>query len=90
MQSFVFDLNDKQAENSLSERLKEIKDSGEDKIKLELKNTSEKMSQNLELELDQFSKIKEIQDLPDWVIVKLLLVDKSLSGSDFKERIIGY
>ena len=90
MKSFVFDLNDKQAENLLSEKLKKIKGSGEDRIKLELKNTSDRMPQNLELDVDMFSKIKEIQDLPDWVIIKLLLVDKSLSGSDFRERSIGY
>jgi len=90
LQTFVFDLNDKQAENSLSEKLDNIKGSSKDRVTLELKNTSGKMPQKLELDLGMFSKIKEIQELPDWVIVKLLLADKSLSGSDFKERIIGY
>ena len=90
MNSFIFDLNDKQAENSLSEKLEEIKGSVEDRVTLELKNASGKMIENIELDTHLFSKIKEIQDLPDWVIIKLLLADKSLSGSDFKERFIGY
>ena len=89
MQTFVFDLNDKQAENSLSENLDKIIGSGKDRVTLKLKNTSGKMLQNLELDLDIFLKIKDIQELPDWVIVHLLLAEKSLSGSAFKERIIG-
>lgn len=90
MQSFAFDLNNKQAENSLSEKLEEIKRSSKCKIILELKNATGKMPQNLELDVDMFSKIKEIQELPDWVIIKFLLAERNLAGSDFKERIIGY
>lgn len=90
MKSFVFDLNDKQAENLLSKKLDKIKGSGEDRVTLELINVSSRMPQNLELDVEMFSRIKETQELPDWVIVKLLLADKSLSGSDFEERFIGY
>jgi hypothetical protein len=90
LKSLVFELNEKQAENLLSERLEQITGSSKERIILELKNTSGKMPQNLELDIDLFKKIKEIQELPDWVIVKLLMADKSLSRSNFKERIIGY
>ena len=90
MKSFVFELNDKQAENLLSKKLDKIKGSGEDRVTLELINVSSRMPQNLELDVEMFSRIKETQELPDWVIVKLLLADKSLSGSDFEERFIGY
>jgi len=90
LKSLVLDLNNKKAENSLSEKFEKIKDSGEIRIKLELENTSGKMPQNLDLDIDVFSKIKEIQELPDWVIIKLFVAHNNLSGSDFKERIIGY
>ena len=87
MQTFVFDINDKQAENSLSERLEKIRGSGEDRVELELKNASGKMSQNFDLNLDVFLKIKQIQELPDWVIIKFLIAEGSLSTDDFKKRL---
>ena len=87
MNSVIFDLNDKQAENSLSERLEKKNGLGEGRIKLELKNASSMMPRIFDLDIDIFSKIKEIQELPDWVIVKFLLADSNLSGSDFKKRL---
>ena len=87
MNSVIFDLNDKQAENSLSERLEKKNGLGEGRIKLELKNPSSMMPRIFDLDIDIFSKIKEIQELPDWVIIKLLLADSNLSGSDFKKRL---
>ena len=87
MNSVIFDLNDKQAENSLSERLEKKNGLGEGRIKLELKNASSMMPRIFDLDIDIFSKIKEIQELPDWVIIKLLLADSNLSGSDFKKRL---
>ena len=88
MQAIIFDLNDKENDNKISNKLEELKSSGQVKLNLEIKNSFGKLSQKFDLDIDTFSKIKEIQDLPDWVIIKLLLVEGCLAGSDLKERIL--
>jgi len=85
MKSLSIDLNDKASENSISERLHEI---GQSEIDLEIKNDSNGKVEKMMLNVQFFTKIKEIQDLPDWVIVKLLLAQGKLGNSDFTERIL--
>ena len=85
MKSLSIDLNDKASENSISEKLSEIVQS---EIGLEIKNDSNGTVEKMTLNVHLFTKIKEIQDLPDWVIVKLLLAQGKLGNSDFTERIL--
>ena len=85
MKSLTIDLNDKASENSITEQLSEI---GEKEINLEIKNDSNGNVGKMTLNVNLFTKIKEIQDLPDWVIIKLLLAEGKLSNSDFKDRIL--
>jgi len=85
MKSLSIDLNDKASENSISERLHEIVQS---EIGLEIKNDSNGKVEKMTLNVHLFTKIKEIQDLPDWVIVKLLMAQGKLGNSDFTERIL--
>ena len=86
-EELFIDLGDRSTDNSISDRLKELKSSGKLKINLEIKLSSGLENKNLELETDLFSKIKEIQDLPDWVIVKLILAAGQLKSSSFNERV---
>jgi len=86
-EELFIDLDDRSTDNSISDRLKELKSSGKLKINLEIKLSSGLENKNLELETDLFSKIKEIQDLPDWVIVKLILAAGQLKSSSFNERV---
>ncbi len=81
------DLNDKSKDNSISEKVAELKNAGYSKIKLEVKGPSEKENTNFKIDTDLFLKIKSIQELPDWVIVKLILADGKLKGSKFPEQI---
>ena len=85
MKSLSIDLNDKASENSISERLHEM---GQSEIGLEIKNDSNEKVEKMTLNVHLFTKIKEIQDLPDWVIVKLLMAQGKLDNSDFTERIL--
>ncbi len=85
MKSLSIDLDDKSSENSITEKLSEI---GQREISLEIKNDSNGKVEKMTLNVHLFTKIKEIQDLPDWVIVKLLLAQGKLGKSDFTDRIL--
>ena len=85
MKSLSIDLNDRASENSITERLAEI---DEKEINLELRNDSNGNVEKMRLNVHLFTKIKEIQDLPDWVIIKLLLAEGKLKNSDFNKRLL--
>ena len=81
------DLNDKSKDNSISEKIAELKNAEHSKIKLEVNGSSEKENTNLKIDTDLFIKIKSIQELPDWVIIKLIIANGKLKGSKFTEQI---
>lgn len=81
------DLDDRRSDNSITEIIKERKSSDKLKVNLKIKSSSESEINNLELDTDLFCKIKDIQDLPDWVIVKLILATGKLKSRSFKERL---
>ncbi len=85
--SLFIDLNDRSSDNPISEKVKELKNSGQSKVRLEVKNSPDYEIQNLQLDVDLFTKIKAIQDLPDWVIIRLILAEGKLKGSKFLEQI---
>ena len=81
------DLNDRSSDNSLSDQFVDLKEAGYTQFNLEIKPSIEDEIINLKVDIDLFSRIKKVQDLPDWVIVKLILVNTNLKSSDFKKRI---
>ena len=85
-EELFIDLDDRGCDNLLAERIKELKSAGKLKVNLKIKPSSGPEISNLELDTNLFSKIKEVQDLPDWVIVKLFLAEGKLKNSNFKER----
>jgi len=88
LKSIPIDLNNRKSENTISEKLPALKDSGEKQINLEIKNLPEQENQNFIIDTELFSKIKDIQELPDWVIIKFLLSKGKLINSDFNDRIL--
>jgi hypothetical protein len=81
------DLNDRSFDNSLSDQIVNLKDAGYTQFNLEIKPSIEDEIINLKVDIDLFSRIKKVQDLPDWVIVKLILANANLKSTDFKKRI---
>ena len=85
--SLFIDLNDRSSDNSLSDQFVDLKDAGYTQFNLEIKPSIEDEIINLKVDIDLFSRIKKVQDLPDWVIVKLILANADLKSTDFKKRI---
>ena len=65
----------------------EIKNSGYTKVNLEVKTSTQQETIKIRVDMDLFRRIKEVQELPDWVIIKLILADGKLKECRFKERI---
>jgi predicted nucleic acid-binding protein len=86
--SLFIDLNDRSSDNSLSDQIVDLKEAGYTQLNLEIKPSIEDEIINLKMDIDFFSRIKKVQDLPDWVIVKMILADGKLKDSGFKERIL--
>jgi len=87
--TLFIDLNDRSSDNPISEKAKELKNSGQSKVQLEVKNSPYYEIQNLQLDVDLFTKIKSVQDLPDWVIIRLILAKGKLKESKFSEQVHG-
>jgi hypothetical protein len=88
LKSISIDLNDRNSDNIILEKLSELKIEGNSFIDLNVKNSSPEKLEKLKLNVNLFRKIKEIQDLPDWVIIKLFLAEGQLNHTDFKRRIL--
>jgi hypothetical protein len=87
LKSISIDLNDRNSDNIILEKLSELKIERNSFIDLNVKNSSPEKREKLKLKVDLYRKIKEIQDLPDWVIIKLFLAEGQLNHTDFKRRI---
>ena len=85
--SLFIDLNDRSSDNSLSDQIVDLKDAGYTQFNLEIKPSIKDEMLNLKVDIDLFSRIKKVQDLPDWVIVKMILANANLKSTDFKKRV---
>jgi hypothetical protein len=81
------DLDDKSSDNPISESISDLINSGYSSVSLEIRFSSGKR-EIIKLDLILFKKAKEIQDLPDWVIIKLILAAGSLREDNFKNRLL--
>jgi hypothetical protein len=85
--SLFIDLNDRSSDNSLSDQIVDLKEAGYTQFNLEIKPSIDDEIINLKVDIELFSRIKKVQNLPDWVIVKLILANGKIKDSSFKERI---
>ena len=81
------DLDDKSSDNPISRSISDLINSGFSSVSLEIRFSSGKR-EIIKLDLVLFKKVKEIQDLPDWVIIKLILAAGSLREGNFKNRLL--
>ena len=86
IKSLQIDLNDENSTNLVTQKLTELKNEGYDRITISIKTSSEEELKKSGLDIEVFKKIKEIQDLPDWVIINLMLATGKLKESKFKVR----
>lgn len=82
------DIDDKSSDNPISGSIIELINSGLSSVRLGIRHSADKREKNIELNLVQFKKIKEVQDLPDWVIIKFILSSGMLKECNFSERLL--
>lgn len=87
LKSFTIDLNDKNSYSSLSQKFEELKNSGYGQITLEIKSSTEQELRKSSIDIELFRKIKEVQELPDWAVINLILSAGKLKNSKFKDRV---
>jgi len=88
LKSLQIDLDDEKSIKLFAETLYELKNKGYDKVKIEIKTSTEQELKKSDLDIEVFKKIKETQDLPDWVVINLMLAGGKLVESKFKLRLL--
>ena len=87
LKSLVIDLNDQSSVSSMTQTFTELKNSGYSQVKIDIKTSPEQELNKSQIDLELFSEIKAVQELPDWVVINLILAAGKLKDSSFKERI---
>lgn len=88
LKSLQIDLDDEKSIKLFAETLNELKNKGYDRVKIEIKTSTEQELKKSDLDIEVFKKIKETQDLPDWVVINLMLAGGKLRESKFKLRLL--
>jgi hypothetical protein len=86
LKSLVIDLNDQGSVSSMSKTFTELKNSGYSNVTVNIKTSTEQELSKSQIDLELFSKIKAVQELPDWVVINLILAAGKLRNSSFRER----
>ena len=84
IKSIQIDLKDDNSAEIFKQKLAELKNKGYNSVTIEIKTSTEEELKKSGLNMDVFKKIKNIQDLPDWVVINLMLAAGKLKGSKFK------
>ena len=86
LNSVDLDLNNESSIRVLQDLLSDLKDKGYSKIKVDIKTFPEQELKKSNLDGKIFNKIKETQELPDWVVINLMQASGKLKTANFKER----
>ena len=84
IKSLQIDLNEESSTEHIEHILAELKNKGYDSVTIEIKTSTEEELKKSGLDVVVFKNIKDTQDLPDWVIINLMLAVGKLKGSKFK------
>ena len=87
LKSLVIDLNDHSSVNLLSQTFKELKNNGYTSVTVNIKTSPEQELKKSQIDIELFKKIKEVQELPDWVVINFILAAGKLKNSNFRNRI---
>jgi hypothetical protein len=88
LKSLVIDLNDKSSVNELSQAFNELKNNGYTSVTVDIKTSPEQELKKSQIDIELFRKIKGVQELPDWVVINLILAAGKLKSSSFRHRIL--
>jgi len=88
LKSLVIDLNNERSVNELSQTFNELKNNGYTSVTVDIKTSPEQELKKSQIDIELFRKIKEVQELPDWVVVNLILAAGKLKRSSFRNRIL--
>lgn len=88
IKSLQIDLGDDNSVKLVDQTLHELKNKGYDRVTIEIKTSTEQELKKSGLDFEVFKKIKETQDLPDWVVINLMMAFGKLKESNFKLRLL--
>jgi hypothetical protein len=87
----VKEINLKLNEEEISEKLlimvNELREKGFDEIQLTVKGSIEELIKKAGFSTEVFKRIKNEQDLPDWVVYDLIESTGKLKNTDFSKRL---
>ncbi|MDH3268468.1 MAG: hypothetical protein OEM46_06395 [Ignavibacteria bacterium] len=87
LKTLAIDLNDEKSVNSLSQTLSELKGAGYVKVILEFKTSADQELNKSQIDIESFRKIKEVQELPDWVVINFMIAAEKLKDSNLIKRL---
>ncbi|MGB5531217.1 MAG: hypothetical protein WBQ32_14715 [Ignavibacteriaceae bacterium] len=88
IKSLQIDLGDDNSVKLVDQTLHELKNKGYDRVTIEIKTSTEQELNKSDLDIEVFKKIKKVQDLPDWVVINLMMAVGKLKESNFKLRLL--
>ena len=86
LKSFKIDLNKESSFKMIFDSLTELKKKGYNQLSIDIKTSPEQELKKSKLDGKIFSKIKETQELPDWVVINFMQAAGKLKNSSFKDR----
>lgn len=84
--SLQINLDDKDSTELIAETLAELKNKGYHRVTVDIRTSTEQELKKSGLDLKVFNRIKDVQDLPDWVVINLMMAAGKLKESKFKVR----
>jgi hypothetical protein len=86
LESLDLDLNNESSFKIIQDSLAELKKKGYSKVNIEIKTSPEQELKKSNLDEKLFNKIKETQELPDWVVINLLQASGKLKNTNFRDH----
>jgi len=87
LKSMVIDLNDKNSVSSVSQIFTELKNSGYSQVTVNIKTSPGQELNKSQIDLELFDKIKAVQELPDLVVINLILAAGKLKERSFGKQL---
>jgi len=88
IKSLQINLNEENSTELMAETLAELKNKGYESVTIEIRTSTEEELKKSGLDIEVFKKIKYVQNIPDWVVINLMLAAGKLRNTKFKLRLI--